>query len=187
MAASKSGPHAPKTVCGRRHCRCCKHWRLLIDFGPRKWADADKTIIKYVHGECYVCARREARERYHNETAQQRKRRNQSSRVYYRRQRRQAGIPEVGPRVLADPKPGSVDRRPFAAWLQAKVDATSVKYVARRTKLPERRIRTIINGYDKSWPLASGPKDQVPTGRFRPARYRGSGFAAMGGATLEAR
>lgn len=150
MAASRGGPRAPKTVCGRRHCNVCGHWRPLIDFGPRRWADEDKTVVKYVQSECHHCRRVAQHERYDSYSDRDRKRRNQTSRAWHRRNRRQQGRPEHGPRVKTDAKSGSVDRLPFARWLKEKIELHGIQRVARTTGMAERHVRSIVNGYDRA-------------------------------------
>lgn len=59
-----SGQLASKTVCGRRHCRTCRRWRHVIDFGVRQWADTRRTIVRYHKPECMVCAARLERARF---------------------------------------------------------------------------------------------------------------------------
>lgn len=51
------------TVCGRRHCRVCTHWRLSIDFSVKRWDDAAKTRPRYLKSECHVCCVRLERKR----------------------------------------------------------------------------------------------------------------------------
>lgn len=105
----------------RRHCCACGVWRLWLDFAVREWVDRDKTIPKYFSSECYACHRRLARERWANATEKQRERAARQCRVHYRRQRRLAGVPEVGPRVLIIQKRGDVPRHFFAKWIRQRL------------------------------------------------------------------
>lgn len=155
------------TVCGRRFCTVCGRWRYLIDFPPRKWLDRHKTVILYVQSECYSCRGASSRESYHLLKPSQRKRRRQSSRTWHRRHRRQNGVPEVGNRVLSDSKIGSVRREPFVVWLKQVIDDHSVAEVAERTRLSERRIHAIVNGYETTAKWAGKKKAR----KLRPVDY----------------
>jgi hypothetical protein len=156
------GRFRSSVACGRKFCRLCKRWRLLIDFPPHIWADETKTTIRYTQPECRSCRRTARRKEYQSLPPVLKRARVQSSRVWHRRDRRRRGIPERGARVTSRRKPGAVRREPFAAWLKEKVDRHGTGYVARKTKLPERRILAIIQGYDT-------------TGKWRQAKKRWRG------------
>jgi hypothetical protein len=122
----------------------------LLDFRPHTWRDEARSIIKYVQPICDSCHREEQRLRWVSVTPIQRARRNASSRVYHRRQRRKAGAHEVGARVLANRRKGTVDRLPFARWLDEQARRIGTGELARLTGLHPRQIFTIRNGYAKA-------------------------------------
>lgn len=84
-------------------------------------------------------------------TPEQRERQRAQARVWERRKRRRLGVPQrparvVGPRHYAR----SYRREEFAAWLEVKVAAYGVGYVARRIGTAEHVLHAIRNGYDTS-------------------------------------
>jgi hypothetical protein len=81
----KSGRYETKTSCGRRNCRVCTRWRPIIDFGVKRWDNAEKTRPRYLKSECHDCCAlmdrqsmpasmvREARRAYYRSHERQRK------------------------------------------------------------------------------------------------------------------
>lgn len=47
----------PGTICGRRHCGQCGHWRQANDYTVNKWVDAEKTIPRSFKKQCQACLR----------------------------------------------------------------------------------------------------------------------------------
>lgn len=48
---------------GRKHCKSCGSWRLLVDFSVAQWLDDDETIPGYMRSQCHVCRSRHEKAR----------------------------------------------------------------------------------------------------------------------------
>lgn len=132
----------PSIICGRRVCKGpCGRWRHILDFPPRKNRRGEYTSV---FSRCHVCGNAAKKER--NKVNPQRAA--DMSRTRARRERRLAGIPERGPRVVTKPtRRDVVPRLPFAQFLAELREKHGMTKTAQMVGMGERRIAAIIYGY----------------------------------------
>jgi hypothetical protein len=156
-------------VCGRRFCKACGRWRLIVDFGVNKrWPDGS---VRYLFASCKRCelARKrnwrppkrylsdsERRQRVRDYWRERRRndsvfrtRRREYERIYKEGRRRAAGVPER--RYVNATRAPDLERdqdlpvEPFARWLEGRVLAyggveTFARSVGLNDTAPLRRV-----------------------------------------------
>jgi hypothetical protein len=52
---------------GRKHCSCCKRWRLITDFSVAKWEDFRREVPRKLQSHCQCCERLRIRNYTHGQ------------------------------------------------------------------------------------------------------------------------
>jgi hypothetical protein len=144
--------HTPRNniICGRRNCSRCGRWRLVIDFRATRRNENGEVVI--LNSWCNHCHREESRSRAKLPKTKRRIATDRSNkRAHYRRKHGKGVLDgRSKPRTPTFRQNVSVDRLPFARWLKQRIDRYGIGYVEQMTKMPQREISRIVNGYDKS-------------------------------------
>ena len=124
------------TICGRKLCSSCGHWRHLVEF---------VSLHGQPRNQCQACLRIKQRDAYRARTAEQMERRREYERIYREVHRRARGVPvrPRGPRARPTYVDLHVERVLLAAGPLVKaLDRTGEDWeaIARRSGVPARSL-----------------------------------------------